>query len=64
MAVALGIAFVLLVLLAMSVDRSARRERDRMDGKRKCREEPARNGAGCSPFAGMPFSRLFLLRAS
>jgi transitional endoplasmic reticulum ATPase len=51
----------LLLLLAWSVTRSARRQRDRMEAQERRRQELERSGGdpGFSPFAGMPFSGLF-----
>jgi transitional endoplasmic reticulum ATPase len=51
----------LLLLLAWSVTRSARRQRDRMEAQERRRQELERSGGdpGSSPFAGMPLGGLF-----
>src|SRR5688572_14877227 len=52
---------VLLLVLAFSVTRSARRQRARMEEAERRRRELAERGGdpGFSPFAGMPFGGLF-----
>ena len=59
MAATLVILGVLFVVLAFSVSRSARRQRERMEEERRRREAVARHGGGTSPFEGMPFGGLF-----
>ena len=51
----------LLLLLAWSVTRSARRQRDRMEAQERRRQvlEPTGGDPRFSPFAGMPFGGLF-----
>src|SRR5688572_18806769 len=53
---------VILLILAFSVIRSARRQREQLEARRRREEELARSGGAQgpgSPFAGMPFGGLF-----
>jgi transitional endoplasmic reticulum ATPase len=53
---------VILLFLAFSVIRSARRQREQLEARKRREEELARSGGGAqgsSPFAGMPFGGLF-----
>ena len=53
---------ITLLLLAFSVVRAARRQREQLEARRRREAELARGGgdpAGFSPFAGMPFGGLF-----
>jgi transitional endoplasmic reticulum ATPase len=54
----------ILLLLAFTVIRSARRERERLEARKRREAELAKSGggfdgSGASPFAGMPFGGLF-----
>ncbi len=55
----LVILAVLLVLLAFSVSRSARRQRERIEEEQRRRQQLERDGGVASPFEGMPFGGLF-----
>ena len=61
MIASLVILGIIMLLLGLSVVRSARRQRERIEAERKRREELRRSGGGegSSPFAGMPFGGLF-----